>query len=124
MNLKLLVAVLAIAALPVCAQAQKPAAMKATKADAQKVVNIISADKVKAQAYCELASLGEQVEQADKSNDPKKADELSKKMDDLTNKLGPEYAGLMDALQDMDPETKEGQEIGTTLEALDKLCAK
>ena len=46
MNLKLIVAILVIAAVPVCAQAQKPSAAKMTKADAQKVVKIISGDRV------------------------------------------------------------------------------
>ena len=41
MNVKLIVAILVIAAAPVCAQAQKP---KVTKADAQKVLKIISGD--------------------------------------------------------------------------------
>jgi hypothetical protein len=36
MNLKVIVAILVIAALPVCAQAQKPSAAKVTKADAQR----------------------------------------------------------------------------------------
>ena len=40
MNLKLIVAILVIAAVPVCAQAQAPSAAKVTKADAQKVVNL------------------------------------------------------------------------------------
>jgi hypothetical protein len=38
MNRKLVVAILVIAAVPVCAQAQKPSAV--TKADAQKVLKI------------------------------------------------------------------------------------
>ena len=42
MNLKLIVAILLIVALPLCAQAQKPSAAKVTKADVQKVVKIIS----------------------------------------------------------------------------------
>jgi hypothetical protein len=42
MNPKLIVAILMITAVPVCAQAQKPSIV--TKADAQKVINIISGD--------------------------------------------------------------------------------
>ena len=82
MKLKFIVAVIAIAAVPFCAQAQKPAAKKVTKADAQKVVKIISADKAKTQTYCDMAKLGDQIEQADQKKDTKKVDELSKKMDD------------------------------------------
>jgi hypothetical protein len=123
MNPKLIVAALLIAALPAYAQAQ-PSGKKPTKADAQKVVSIISADKAKAQAYCDMAKLGDQIAEAEEKKDTKKADELAKKMDDMSQKLGPEYIALMDGLQDMDPNSKTGQEISSTLEALDKLCAK
>ena len=123
MNLKLIVAILAIAAVPVCAQAQKPSAANVTKADAQKVVKMISGDKAKTQTYCDMAKLGEQIEQANEKKDTKKADELSQKMDELGTKLGPEYVALMDGLKEIDAESQDGQEIGSTLEALDKLCA-
>ena len=123
MNLKLIVAILAIAAVPVCAQAQKPSAAKVTKADAQKVVKMISGDKAKTQTYCDMAKLGEQIEQANEKKETKKADELSQKMDELGTKLGPEYVALMDRLKEIDAESQDGQEIGSTLEALDKLCA-
>ena len=121
MKLKLIVAAIAILAVPVCAQAQKA---KATKADAQKVVQIISADKAKSQIYCDMVKLGDQLEQADQKKDDKKVDELSKKMEDMTKKLGPEYVALTDALQGIDQNSKAGKEIGEVLEGLDKLCAK
>ena len=123
MNLKLIVAILVIAAVPVCAQAQKPSAANVTKADAQKVVKMISGDKAKTQTYCDMAKLGEQIEQANEKKETKKADELSQKMDELGTKLGPEYVALMDVLKEIDAESQDGQEIGSTLEALDKLCA-
>jgi hypothetical protein len=123
-NLKLIVAILVIAAVPVCAQAQKPSAAKMTKADAQKVVKIISGDRVKMQAYCDMGKLGDQVDAAAQKNDTKKADELNQKMDDLAKKLGPEYNAMMAALQDTDMESEDGQAIGSTLELLDKSCPK
>ena len=123
MNLKLIVAILVIAAVPMFAQAQKPSAANVTKADAQKVVKMISGDKAKTQTYCDMAKLGEEIEQANEKKDTKKADELSQKMDELGTKLGPEYVALMDRLKEIDAESQDGQEIGSTLEALDKLCA-
>ena len=45
-------------------------------------------------------------------------------MDELAARLGPEYIELSDELQDMDPDSADGKEIASTLEALDKLCAK
>jgi len=124
MNLKLIVAILVIVAVPMFAQAQKPSAANVTKADAQKVVKMISGDKAKTQTYCDMAKLGDQIEQANEKKETKKADELSQKMDELGKKLGPEYVALMDGLQEMDPNSQDGQEIGSTLEALDNLCAK
>jgi len=123
MNLKFIVAILVIAAVPVCAQAQAPSAAKVTKADVQKVVKMISGDKAKTQTYCNIGKLGAQIDEADQNKDTKKADELSQKMDELAKQLGPEYVALMDGLQDIDPESKDGQEISSVLQALDKLCA-
>jgi uncharacterized phage infection (PIP) family protein YhgE len=124
MNLKSIVAALVIAALPLCALAQPKAASKVTKADAVKVVKMISADKAKTQTYCDMAKLGEQVEQADQKKDTKKVEALSKQMDDMSAKLGPEYAALMEGLQDLDANSKDGKEIAEVLEALDEPCAK
>jgi peptidoglycan hydrolase CwlO-like protein len=124
MNLKLIVAILVIAAVPVFAQAQPPSTAKVTKADAQKVIKIISGDKAKAQTYCQIGKLGEQIEEANDKKDSKTADELSQKMKELENNLGPEYVALMDGLQDIDPESEDGADIAAELAALDKLCAK
>jgi hypothetical protein len=60
MNVKVVVAVLLIAAVPVCAQAQSPSVPRVSKGDAEKVATIISSDKVKTQTYCEIMKLGEQ----------------------------------------------------------------
>jgi len=124
MNLKLIVAILLIVALPLCAQAQKPSAAKVTKADVQKVVKIISGDKAKTQTYCDIGKLNEQIEEADEKKDIKKTEELSQQIDALVKKLGPEYAALMDGLQEVDPESEDGKKIGLMFEPLDKLCAK
>ena len=124
MYLKSILAVLAIIALPLCAQAQQKGTPKVTKADAQKVIKIITADKAKTKLYCDISALGEQIDAAAQKKDEKKIDELSQKADDLGTKIGPEYVALMDGLQELDPNSKEGTEIGTMLEALDKLCTK
>ncbi|MGB6913671.1 MAG: hypothetical protein WCD65_08275 [Pseudolabrys sp.] len=140
MHFKLIVAALAIAAVPALAQAQapnppkssksaKPAkaapAAPASKAEAaQKLVKTISADKAKTQTYCDIGKLGDQIEEAEQKKDLKRIDELNRKMDELATKLGPEYVALMGDLQDIDPSSKEAQDISSTLEGLDKLCAK
>jgi hypothetical protein len=120
----LLVAILVIAAVPVCAQAQSPSAAKLTRADVRRAVKIISGDKAKTGTYCQIGKLGEQIEAANDKKDSKTVDELSQRMKELEKNLGPEYVALMDKLQDVDPESEDGQEIGSVLQALDKLCTK
>jgi vacuolar-type H+-ATPase subunit I/STV1 len=124
MNLKLIVAILVIAAVPVFAQAQPPSTAKVTKADAQKVIKIISGDKAKTQTYCVIVKLGDQIEQAGEKKDTKKVDELSQKIDELGKQLGPEYVALMDGLRDIDPESEDGEEISSMFTSFDKLCAE
>jgi Holliday junction resolvase RusA-like endonuclease len=91
MNLKLIVAISVIAAMPVCAQAQKPRAAKVTKADAENVVKIIGDDKAKTRTYCDIVELANQFEEADQKNDTQKKDQLSQRMDELVAELGTEY---------------------------------
>ncbi len=137
MNFKLIVGVLAIAAVPVCTQAQAPNPPKPSKpaktapaapvsaaAAAQKVIKTISGDKAKTQTYCDIGKLGSEIEDAEQKKDMNKIDELNKKMDEMATKLGPEYVALMARLEDIDPTSKEALDIGSALEALDKLCAK
>ena len=82
-------------------------------------------DKAKTQIYCEIQKLTEQMDQAYEKNDSKKADELSEKIDTLEKTLGPEYAALIDGLEDIDPEKdKLGREIMSLLEALDRMCMR
>jgi len=126
MNPRLLVATAAIAALPFCAQAQQPKAdaPTPTNADAQRVVKLITGDKVKSQAYCDMIALSDQIEQAQEKHDDKKADELAQKADELAGKLGPEWDTLMSGLQNVDENSKDGQAIASTLQSLDKICKK
>jgi flagellar motility protein MotE (MotC chaperone) len=137
--MKPIVAALLIAAVPMCAQAQAPQATpqspKASQAPkdskqitkvaaAQKVVKTISGDKAKTQTYCDIGKLGDQIEDAEQKKDMKKIDELNQKMDELATKLGPEYVALMGDLQEIDPNSKDAEEISLALAGLDKLCAK
>jgi hypothetical protein len=126
MNLKSIIAAMAIVALPAYALAQAPpkAAPKPTKAAAQKVIAMISADKAKTKLYCDISALGEQIDAAAEKKDEKKLDELSQKADEMGTKIGPEYVALMDGLQDIDPKDKSAEEIGNMFEVLDKQCVK
>jgi hypothetical protein len=122
MKLKTFAAVSAVAILPFAVQAQN--APKPTKAQAERVVKMIVGDKAKVKTYCDMAKLGDEMDQADKKKDSKTVDALSKKMDALSEQLGPDYAALMDGLQAMDPDSKDAQAIGAVLDGLDKQCGK
>ena len=121
MNRSLIVAISLIGAAPLYAQGAQPDTAK-LKADAQKVVGIISGDKAKTQTYCQILDLGDQLDQVDEEKDPKKAENLSKKIDELEKTLGPEYLALAKGLERMDPASREGQEIVSIIESLDKSC--
>ena len=56
MTRPLTVAILLISTMPLFAQGQQPNVAK-LKADAQKVVSVISGDKAKTQAYCQIAKI-------------------------------------------------------------------
>jgi len=126
MNLKLVIAISILVTAPAFAQAQQggasPKAPKPTKADVQKVVQTISGDKTKMQTYCDLAKLNEQMEQAENKKDTKTLQNLGAKVDNLTQKLGPDYIKLMDGLDQVDENSSEGKEFAAALDSLDKQC--
>ncbi len=113
--------ILAILGLTMSVQAQE-SVPKPTKADAAKVVKIISADKTKVGTYCKLADLGDEIKKASGASDRSKVEQLSKQADDLGKTLGPEFIRLNAGLEDVDPQSKEGQEVEAELDQLDKLC--
>ena len=121
MNRRLIVGFLIISTMPLFAQAQQPDAAK-LKADAQKVVSIISGDKAKTQTYCQISNIGEQMTQAVQAKDKKKFDELTQKLPELEKSLGPEYLGLVESLGKVNLPPKDGQEIVSTFDTLDASC--
>jgi hypothetical protein len=126
MKLKLVAAVFALFALPALAYGQQggspPKVPKPTKADVQKVVQIISGDKAKLQSYCDSKKLYDQMGAAYQKKDSKTADALGKQADALVGKLGPEYSKMMDGLEQVDPNSSEGKEFTSVLAGLDNLC--
>jgi hypothetical protein len=127
MKLKL-VAFISALAIPALAHAQQngphPTVPKPTKADAQKVVQIITSDKVKTQTYCDLTKLEVQVKAAAEKNDTKTLEPLSKQAEAMIDKLGPEYYKLMDGLEQIDPKSNEAKEFMSVLSELDKRCTR
>ena len=121
MNLKVVVAILLVAAVPVCAHAQNP---RVSEGDAQKVVTIISRDKIKTQAYCDIHKLAKQVAEAKEKKDVEKVDELLEKIDKLEKTLGPEYLALIDGIQEIAENDQLRAEFSWAFGALVRLCAR
>jgi len=120
--MKVVVAILLIAAVSVGAQAQSPSVPKVNKDDAQKVATIIRGDKAKTQTYCDIQKLAEQMERAENI---KLVDELLQKIETMEKTLGPEYAALVDGVEQLDPENdKLGTEIMSEFAALNTLCTR
>jgi hypothetical protein len=108
MTPRLIIAILVISAMPVYAQAQEPSPSVTA---ARIVADTISSDP-------------DQIEDANEKKDSKTADELTQKMKELEERLGPEYGSFMNGLQNIDPESDDGVEIEATLRALNRSCAK
>jgi hypothetical protein len=123
MNRLLIVGVLLGSALTLYARAQQPNTAK-LKVDAQKVVSIIRGDKAKTQAYCQINSLGGEVDMAAQAKDEQKADVLTKKINELEKQLGPEYLALFDALNNADQDSKNFQDILSMFDSLDQSCPR
>jgi hypothetical protein len=81
-----------------------PSAAKVSKGDPQKVAAIISGDKVKTQAYCDMQKLALQIEEAHKKKDGKTTNELSQKIETLEKTFGPTHLVLVsvERLEDID----------------------
>jgi hypothetical protein len=125
MKLKVIVAVSALFVMSAVAQAQQgapPNVPAPTVADVKKVVQIVSSDKAKTQAYCDIGKLNEQMAAADQKKDQKTLEALGKQADALAEKIGPEYIKLMEGLEQVDPNSPLGKQLETLFAPLDKLC--
>jgi len=123
MHLKLVTAILVLAMTPAFAQQGRPQppGPKPTKAEVLKVVQIITADKAKAEIYCTMSRLDDEIAEAESKGDRKKVEALARQADATARKL-PEFVSLMARLQQIDPSSPEGKEFASLLDALDKLC--
>jgi len=126
MALKFLVAAALFVAIPVVAFAQsdKPNAQssKPTIEEAQKLVEIITGDKEKLKAYCEIAKLHQQLDDAEDKGDAKEFEALVAKLDSLEQQMGADYIRVTDGLGDVDPNSAEGQKFSAVFEPLRKQC--
>ena len=127
MKLKLVAAISALAILALAHAQQggpQPNIPKPTKTDVQNVVQIVTTDKVKTQAYCDLTKLYNQIEAAEQKEDSDTIQTLTKQADGLVANLGPEYLKVIEGLDQVDLTSSEGKEFISILSGLDKLCTK
>ena len=124
MNVKLVVAILLLPVVPVCAQAQSPSPPKVNKGDAQKVVTIISGDKIKTGAYCDIHKLAKQVAEANEKKDREKVNQLLAEIETLEKTLGPEYVALIKGIQDIAENEQLRAEFLSAFGALARLCTR
>ena len=121
MNRKFIVAIFLIGAVSVYAHAQNP---RVSKGDAQKVVTIISGDKIKTQAYCDIHKLAQQLVEAHEKEDGEKVNELFEKIQTLEKTVGPEYVALVEWIEDISEDDELRAEFSSAFGALVRLCTK
>ena len=112
------VAILAISAALMYAQAKQPSA-DTLKAEARNFVKIISGDKRKSRTYCKIVELNDQI---DEKEDPVEARKLAQKRNKLEEKLGRKHVAFVASLMHIDKDSRDYREIASVLERLDKLC--
>ena len=76
------------------------------------------------ETYCAVGKLSDQIEDANEKKDSQTADDLTRKMKELEERLGPDYVSFMKGLQNIDPDSDDGVEIEATLRALNRPCAR
>ena len=119
MNRLLIVGISIISTVPLYAQRQQQNVAK-LKADAKKVVSIISGDKAKTQSYCEARDIATQIVQAGQQKDKANLEELADKLTEQQKNLGSEYLALMESLRNASLTSKDGLEIESLFDELDE----
>jgi hypothetical protein len=125
MRLKLFVAVAILVTPSIAAFAQSDEPDNPpppTIEDAQKLVQTIRGDKAKLKTFCELDNLYKQLEEAEERNDMKERDALGVKIGSLEQQFGPDYRRVMEGLEEVDPNSAEGQKLTALFEPLQEKC--
>jgi hypothetical protein len=125
MRLKLFVAVAILVTPSIAAFAQSDEPDNPpppTIEDAQELVQTISGDKAKLKTFCELDNLCKQLEEAEERNDMKERDALGVKIGSLEQQFGPDYRRVMEGLEEVDPNSAEGQKLTALFEPLQEQC--
>jgi hypothetical protein len=123
--LKALIGVAVFIATAVAAVGQEEATNETpepTLADVQHLAEIISSDKSKLRAYCELGKLHDETRQAVEYNDTNAIAAVIVKTNAFERQLGPKYDKVLNGLDQIDFSSDDGQQIATTLYTLQQKC--
>src|SRR6185312_16774347 len=77
-------------------------APKPTLQDVQHLAEVITGDKSRLRAYCELGGIHDEMQQALDNQDANAIDALLTKADALEQQIGPEYYGVIEGLEQID----------------------
>jgi hypothetical protein len=121
LNGLLIVAILEISTAPLYAQRQQQNVAK-LKSDARNAVGIIGADRGKTHTYCQIVDLLGRQLGLDQKKDKKEIKALSQRVDQLQQKLGPEFVVLENILADIDLKSPDGREIALIIQSLNQSC--
>ena len=127
MNLKQLLIVLFSCGMSVAGAYAQSAV---TNEDAQEVIRAISGDKEKVQAYCDMVKLERHMDPTAQSAQSQDQDTTNKQkhMNELKQKVGPEFGAMMDEYKDINLSAEQGPRwetdeiVQATLNTLNKLC--
>jgi len=100
----------------------EPTTPKPTLADVQHLAEVISSDKSKLRAYCELGKLHDETQQAVEEEDANAIAALTAKTDAFEQQLGPDYAKILDGLDQIDFGSAEGQQMADVFKTLQEKC--
>jgi hypothetical protein len=95
---------------------------KLTLADVQNLAEVISSDKSKLRAYCQLGKLHDETQQAVEDKNADAIAGLTAKIDVFEQQLGPEYDKVLDGLDKIDFNSEEGQQIADVFKTLQEKC--
>jgi hypothetical protein len=118
MLLKALIGVAVFIATAVAAVGQEEATNETpepTLADVQHLAEIISSDKSKLRAYCELGKLHDETRQAVEYNDTNAIAAVIAKTNAFERQLGPKYDKVLNGLDQIDFSSDDGQQIATCI---------
>jgi hypothetical protein len=95
---------------------------KPTLADVQHLAEMISSDKSKLRAYCELGRLHDETRQAVEYNDTNAIAAVTAKTNAFERQLGLGYDKVLNGLDQIDFSSDEGQRIAATFYTLQQKC--